>query len=193
MNFSNCFMENQYLWKRISDLKEFEISNSGMIRNALTKKLIPHCQTKNGYLKTNIFHQGKRYSKLIHRIVIREFLFDSTMQVNHIDGNKHNNNLSNLEYVTQSENIKHAFLIGIQNHKGEKNPAHKLTAADVREIRKLSEERKISQRKLARMYSTSQGNISKIINRKKWSCVEEAFPPYKREYHFLTPESKICD
>ena len=186
-------MEIYYFWKRISDLNEFEISQSGVIRNAQSKKVIPHSRTKNGYLKTNIFHQGKRYSKLIHRLVMREFMGDSNLQVNHIDGNKTNNNIWNLEYGTQSENIRHAFLIGIQNHEGEKNPAHKLSAKEVREIRKLSKDKKISQRQLAKMFSTSQGNISKIINRKKWSCVQEKTSHYMTNTHFLTPINKISD
>ncbi|MFM7309657.1 MAG: HNH endonuclease, partial [Flavobacteriales bacterium] len=146
-------------WKKISDLKDFEISTAGKIRNHKTKIPITPCQTKNGYLKTNIFYNGKRYSQLIHRIVLREFTYACSLQVNHKDGNKKNNHLENLEYVTQSENIKHAFRLGIQCHTGEKNPAHKLTEDDIKNIRNLAAEKKLTQRQLAKTFGISQSSI----------------------------------
>lgn len=168
------------LWKKISDLADFEISTTGLIRNQKSKVPVTLCQTKNGYLKTNIFHNGKRYSQLVHRIVLREFTHKSSLQVNHKDGNKKNNHLTNLEYVTQSENIKHAFRLGIQCHTGEKNPAHKLAEADIKSIRKMAAERRISQRQIAREFGISQSSVSKIINRKKWQGVEEPNVKYRK-------------
>ncbi len=77
-------------------------------------------------LKRNVNTQGYEYYKLsngsklknytIHKLVASTFigLVQDNMQVNHIDGNKLNNNISNLEWVTSSENQKHAFKIGKQ-------------------------------------------------------------------------------
>ena len=74
---------------------------------------------------------GKVYSCSIHRMVAKAYLDnpDNKEQINHIDGNKHNNSVDNLEYVTASENMKHAFANGLNKHngyipsmKGHKNP-----------------------------------------------------------------------
>lgn len=73
----------------------------------------------------NLYENKKRSKKLVHRLVAQEFLENPTEkeQVNHIDGNKSNNYLSNLEWVTRSENVKHAYLIGL------KKPTKKVRAA----------------------------------------------------------------
>lgn len=66
---------------------------------------------------------GKRHRYSVHRLILENFKPVENMdkmQVNHIDGNKWNNKLSNLEWVTCSENNKHAHKIGLKSQKGEK-------------------------------------------------------------------------
>lgn len=66
----------------------------------------------HGYLE--IGYNGKKY--LIHRLVAETYFGLSDLQVNHIDGNKLNNNLKNLEYVTRKENIRHSYSIGLSKN-----------------------------------------------------------------------------
>jgi hypothetical protein len=70
----------------------------------------------NGYVQVKISKDGKRYHFTLHRLVAMTFLMnnDNKPEVNHIDGNKQNNDITNLEWVTSSENQKHAFKIGKQ-------------------------------------------------------------------------------
>lgn len=70
----------------------------------------------NGYLQVKLSKEGKRFYLLLHRVVAKTFILniDNKPEVNHIDGDKENNNLKNLEWVTSSENQKHAFKIGKQ-------------------------------------------------------------------------------
>ena len=70
--------------------------------------------TKNGYKKVLLTKDGKRTTHLVHRLMAQTFLKNKENKetVNHIDGNRANNNLINLEWATQSENVKHGFKLG---------------------------------------------------------------------------------
>lgn len=69
-----------------------------------------------GYLRYDLTVNGKRYSKQAHRLVAEAYLpnEDNSLVVNHIDGNKLNNSVNNLEWITQSENQKHAYKLGLK-------------------------------------------------------------------------------
>ena len=78
------------------------------------KKLKPS-PSEWGYLKVSLRKDNKSHTKTIHRIIAETFLdnIENKEQVNHIDGNKVNNNLNNLEWVTPKENAIHAVLTGL--------------------------------------------------------------------------------
>jgi hypothetical protein len=86
------------------------------------KKMSP-CTRKDGYLGVHLRKNGKGKSVLVHRLIGMAFLgLRDDQELNHVDGNKINNNLSNLEISTRSENCKHAFRIGLRSHKGSNHP-----------------------------------------------------------------------
>lgn len=74
------------------------------------KKLSPFI-TKKGYQRVCLSVNGKVGHESVHRLIMRAFREFSDLPVNHIDGNKLNNNLCNLEYVTHRENICHKSLL----------------------------------------------------------------------------------
>lgn len=92
----------------------YEISNFGNVRRA-DGRLKKPSRSSNKYLIFGCFEGGKRTNVLVHRAVAECFLGECpvSMEVNHKDGNKVNNTLANLEYVTRSENSKHAFVMGL--------------------------------------------------------------------------------
>lgn len=105
-------------WKSITIVNgTYEVSSLGNIRNNLGLILKAY-KINSGYLAVKLKYDGKRYHKLIHRLVALAFLdnnLESTkLEVNHIDGNKLNNKLSNLEVVTSSENKVHALSTGLK-------------------------------------------------------------------------------
>jgi hypothetical protein len=115
----------------------------------------------------------------VHRAVAVAFIPnpDSKRCVNHIDGDKSNNNVNNLEWCTHSENMKHAFENKL-NHgpplnimKGNSHPRSKLKNSDVLEIRKDYKENRTPQRQLAKKYNVKQSTIWNIIHRKLWSHI----------------------
>ena len=107
-----------------------------------------------GYLMVGLMIEGKkRIYKLIHRLVGETFIPnpENYPQINHIDGNKSNNHVTNLEWCTSSHNVRHSFQMGlstIPDNKGEKHGRSKLTEQQILEIRKLYSTKKYTQREL---------------------------------------------
>ena len=102
-------MEEQ--WKVIDFASNYEVSNTGFVRNKTTKYILKGRETINGYLQVSlkIDNKNKFMNKYIHRLVAQFWLdnIDNKKEVNHIDGNKKNNNILNLEWVTAKENSNH--------------------------------------------------------------------------------------
>lgn len=91
---------------------QYCITKKGEIYSLLSNRFMKQNKSHNGYLSASIkSDSGRFYGKRVHRLVMQTFCpiaNDHTMQVNHIDGNKENNNLSNLEWVTYEDNMIHA-------------------------------------------------------------------------------------
>ena len=107
-------MEN---WKKIKGFENYEVSNLGNVKSFCFKKerILKHKTDKDGYLCIALFLNKKIYYIKIHRLVMQHFGVGIEKEtVNHIDGNKKNNCISNLEWSTRSENNKHAYLIGLK-------------------------------------------------------------------------------
>ena len=127
---------------------------------------------KVGYPIVNL-HDGKQHQRLavpVHRLVAEAFLPNpkNLPQVNHIDGNKMNNQVTNLEWVSCRDNICHALKTGLmKNHlysrAGEANKATKITDAQVAEIRRLREEEGKTCNQLARLFDISKNTAWKIM------------------------------
>ena len=91
-------------WKIIDFATNYEVSNTGLIRNKNTQYVLKGRETINGYLQVNIKidENNKFMNKYVHRLVAEFWLEKSNdkIEVNHKDGNKKNNNIINLEWVT---------------------------------------------------------------------------------------------
>lgn len=134
-------------------------------------------ENSNGYLRVSMRLKNEPKSKmhLVHRIVADAFIpsDDSKPFINHKDGDKHNNNLSNLERCTKSENELHAHRMGLKKTtplKGELHGGRVFNWDDVHAIRDeyIKGDREHGQCALARKYNTSQTNIHNIVNNKNW-------------------------
>jgi hypothetical protein len=103
--------EADKIWLTIERNNNYEVSNVGEIRNKNTKKVLRPYISNKGYYMISLSDKGKSHSYTIHKLVMEQFCRCAMAGevINHIDGNKLNNNIQNLEYVTQKENMLHAW------------------------------------------------------------------------------------
>lgn len=100
-------------WKEIKGFSDYEISSEGEVRRKGTQDALSVHRLRNGYISAKLYKDHKPYARMVHRLVAAAFLGDSDLDVNHIDGDKSNNRVSNLEYATRSENMRHAYKLGL--------------------------------------------------------------------------------
>jgi len=164
-----------YECKTIPGYEDYEVDTNGTVwsfKSGVKTAKKPSLQTK-GYLHVMLYNNGKCKSYLVHRLILLVFKGESNLQVNHIDGDKTNNNFLNLEYCTASENIRHAFKTGLNKNKGEGNKSSKLTDKDVICIKKellFNYHGLII--KLAKRYNVSTTVIQQIKKGNTWKHVK---------------------
>ena len=165
--------------KPIKDLEElYEIDDEGNVyalprikRTPTTEYLSKERKLKPynngyGYMLVDMRKNGKRYMRLVHRLVADAFLPnpDNLPQINHIDGNNSNNKLSNLEWCTCSENQYHAFKNNLKpcnfNH-----PNSKLKLEEVLYIKNnyCKNKKGFGIRSLAKKFGVCDATVRQII------------------------------
>lgn len=150
----------------------FSVTEGGRIFSHRTNKFLKLHINRKGYciFSTKINgRDGKAICFKVHRVVAEAYLLnpENKSEVNHIDGNKLNNNVINLEWVSRSENIQHAYNTGLKfAAKGTKNANSKLSDKDVQEIRQNIE--KLTIRELAVKYGVHHSTISRCVTNKRY-------------------------
>lgn len=163
-------------WTHIQDYEDYLVSNFGRVKSLKkgTEVILRPILDAKGYLRVNLYKDGIRHMLKIHRLVATTFIANPNglPQVNHKDGNKENNHVDNLEWVTESQNSQHAFNNGLRDApRGEQNGQHKLTQKDVDEIRKsyIKGDLMFGGKALAKKYGVDPITISRIVNNQRWS------------------------
>lgn len=103
-------------WAKVRDNPAYEVSDEGRVRNAKTGRILKTQVNPNGYEHLTLRKDNKQVAARVHRLVADAFYDgDHTgLDINHDDGNKLNNRLSNLVVCTHKENIDHAFRTGLK-------------------------------------------------------------------------------
>lgn len=167
-------------WKPIPSTRGcYSASSDGKIRrdkavkgNCNINLEIKPRMNRCGYLRVNLSCGGKVRTASVHGLVAEAWLPrpNDCDQVNHIDGDKLNNNAWNLEWCNNLHNRRHAFSTGLQvNHPGERANGAKLTNEIVSLIR--AERGITTQSSLASRFGVSQVLISRIQLRKSWKHI----------------------
>jgi len=167
------------IWKTIENFPDYMVSDQGRVKSFKrykSGKLLKQWKTKNGYWFVVLYKNKKNYSKIVSRIIIETFNPVNNMEYlecNHIDGNKENNYIKNLEWLSRSGNQKHAFKIGLNSQLGEKNANSKLNDFKVRIIKQILnspiiKHLKITQKEIGKIFGVKRKTISDIKNEKIW-------------------------
>jgi hypothetical protein len=178
-------MDNLEQWKDIKNYEGlYQISNKGRVKRLAGKCLakagkyrnlsenILICfpnKTRYNYLYVNLNNNGIKQFR-IHRLVALHFIPNPNdlPEVNHIDGDKNNNTVENLEWCTNLENIRHSYKIGTHKIRtGEKAPNTKLTLEQVKQIKEKLNNKEYG-RSIAKEFNISEGMVSLIKHNKYW-------------------------
>ena len=166
-------MSGVEIWKKVPKrYGEYWVSSEGRIKSA--HRILNPKPGSQGYIKVTLKVDGKYIGSSIHRLVALSFgLITEIDMVNHIDGVKHNNRLSNLEWADHSSNIKHAYATGLKKaHLGSKNQMSKLTESDANELLELySSGLKIKH--IAKIFDITTSLVSHIANGRYWPELQQ--------------------
>lgn len=159
--------------KQIKDT-HYYITEDCKVYNSKTKKYLKGSLDKDGYRRFRLNNSNVSF----HRMLMETFRPVENMEyleVNHINGNKDDNSLSNLEWTTREQNMEHLVSTGLStkcSNKGTQNGRSKLSEKDVLEIKKLIQSR-MSYSKIAKIFKVGKTAISDIKNGKTWSHIQE--------------------
>lgn len=109
---NNTYLADE-IWKPMIDPRFYDYYVSSYGRVLTRARNITYGTSCDGYKLIAVKFNGRYISRKVHCLVIEAFYGPSNLIVNHKDGNKSNNHISNLEYVTYSENVKHAYKLGL--------------------------------------------------------------------------------
>lgn len=175
------------------DYYSYYVSASGKYYSTRTDTILKQHTSKKGYLRVRVKNREDKYVTLFsHRGVAKTFLLNplNKEQVNHIDANKENNCVSNLEWVSNQENCDHKVINNLQaRNKGEKCGTSKLKNEQVKQIF-LSES---TTRELASQYNVSTSTILLIKERKAWSHVTKNLRKVKSKRNDIFNDDEVVD
>ena len=179
---------NNILWKPLildGNLTVYKISTDGTILNSKTNNIVkPYLAISNktklpSYYKIKLHFRidlktRMRKSYYIHRLVAQTFIPnpENKPQVNHKDGNKLNNHIDNLEWVTQSENMIHASITGLLHPKyGSENQFSVHNEAQIHKVCKLLEKASYTIKEISAETGVNKITIYNIWKNRKWKQI----------------------
>lgn len=165
--------EGLYQVSNLGRVKSLErASGKGSGNRYRPERILKQIVDKCGYLEITLCLKGIQKKFRVHRLIASAFIINIKNKscVNHINGVKADNRVENLEWCTHSENLLHAYDLGLITTKGERNSYSKLKESDVLEIRKRISmgEKNID---LANEFRVNPVTISDIKLRKTWSHI----------------------
>ena len=167
-------------WKPLvfeGNATNYEVNNIGDVRNKLSGKILSPYIDRDGYKHVSIIVNGNQYHRGVHRFVAQAFIPnpDNKPQVNHINGNKQCNWVGNLEWVTCSENAKHAFSTGLKHAiLGSNNVLSHYTDDDINDVCRMLASG-VSNKKISQITGVDRKYITDIKKGRRWKHISRNY------------------
>ena len=165
------------IWKKIiinNQESFYSVSNFGNVRNDSTKTLLLGSIANNGYRMVHLRHRIDKVCS-VHRLVMKTFSPCEEMddlQINHIDGNKLNNNVKNLEWCTAIENMRHSYINHLQKNEMKTCYQYDLDGNFIEEY--------INGKEAAKILNIDYSSIKRCMNEEQHHYLEFQFKSYKK-------------
>lgn len=172
---SNANRENEKIFKRLVAEGVYRVCKNGNMYKGSTAV---GYKSNTGYIATAVKIKGRVHHIQLHRLVylVHVGRIPTGLVINHKDGNKQNNAVSNLEAVSESENTKHAVRMGLHSlmhNVGCKNTNAKLTPAKVRQLRRMyASGKETNKAKLGRIFNLSGKSVDEVLKRRSYRDIE---------------------
>lgn len=171
------------IWRSVANTEGlYRVSSHGAVQSKCSCHGSPRAvwQTlrpwlRGGYPAVKLYVGSGRQTRTVHSLVMEAFAGPRPdgLEINHMDGNRTNNYVENLEYVTHAQNVTHAAKHGLKPRiLGSRSPNAKLTEEDVMEIKRILNGPacdRISHSKLGSRFGVGKGAISGIATKRSWS------------------------
>lgn len=151
-------------WKNIED-SNYRVSSEGRVMNK-SERILKERISRHGYVNYTLYIGGKPVGMTAHRLVASAFLKDGKegLEVNHLDGNKRNNCVDNLEWCTKGENARHAYLTGLRVPVAGNSKLNIWQRKRIRMAKTVTPD--ISYRSLGSIFGVSAATICNLLNNK---------------------------
>ena len=186
-----CATDNTYnkKWRRIvinGTVTNYEMNKDGILRNHTTKRINKGRLVKNGYLKHSLTLTENNHVELSnHRLLCCLFMpipkkyinkgyTQEYLEVNHKDGDKHHNELSNLEWCTRNENQIHALNNGLSHARGEESHFSNYTNKEIIRVCELLEQ-SVHPKEISKLTGVSLNTIWLISTKRAWVHISENY------------------
>lgn len=186
-------------WKPVQingEATRYMISPDGRIFSMSTFKYLTWQESDDGYLKISLWYKQKSYKRSAHRLVALAYIPnpENKPEVNHIDGNKKNNTVANLEWVTAKENTAHAMKLGTKWYygaKGMKNGRSVFTDEQIREACQLLEEGVKTPKEISKLTGVSKMCLYQIRFENGWPHISKDYNISKKHYSSSPPGNPL--
>ncbi len=174
--------------------KKYLVSKEGIIKNKVTGKTLKQSSNNQGYLRVSLYCEkdNKWIQRKVHRLVAETYLPNphSKREVNHKDGIKNHNDVSNLEWVTSKENKRHAWDMGLYNSVGENHPQTSLSNETVTDIC-IKMEQGYRNKEICELFSLQKHIVADIRSGRRWKHISKDFNIKVKRKHRKSPDKII--